>query len=44
MTAALIEAGITLTAGLAAAARGAHFLWQVWRHRANYPDRPGRTK
>jgi hypothetical protein len=43
VTTALAEAGIAITAGLAAIARGGCFLWQVWRHRTDYPDRPGRT-
>lgn len=44
MTTALTEAAIAVGAGLAAAVRGGCFLWQVWRHRADYPNRPGRTK
>lgn len=44
MTAALAEAGIAITAGLAAIARGCCYLLWVWRHRNDYPDRPGRTK
>lgn len=44
MTTALVEAGLAITAGLAAISRGGCFLWRVWRHRGDYPNRPGRTK
>jgi hypothetical protein len=44
MTTALIEAGLAVTAALAAAVRGGCFLWWVWRHRGDYPNRPGRAK
>lgn len=44
MTAALWAAAATGAATLTLAALGASYLWWVWRHRADYPDRSGRTK
>lgn len=44
MTTALAEAAIAVVAALVAMVRGGHYLWQVWRHRGDYPNPPGRTK